>query len=81
MVHPDDLDRTVKLWRNCLATGKFFEIEHRFKRGYDGEYRWHLGRALPVRDNEDNIIKWFGNQTDIDDYKKPKPPFLKSRRI
>jgi two-component system, chemotaxis family, CheB/CheR fusion protein len=38
-------------------------------RGHDGEYRWFLGRAIPLRDDDGKILKWFGTCTDIHDQK------------
>ena len=69
-LHPDDLQQCREAWRQVLATGKALEVEYRFKRASDGVYRWHLGRALPVRDTNGNITKWFGTSTDIDDHKR-----------
>jgi two-component system, chemotaxis family, CheB/CheR fusion protein len=68
VLHPDDQQRAWKVWNHCLQTGDPYEIEYRFKR-YDGEYRWFLGRALPMRDEDGTIIKWFGTCTDIHDQK------------
>ena len=68
VLHPDDFSRSWKVWRECLETGRPYEIEYRFRR-YDGEYRWFLGRALPLRDEAGNITKWFGTCTDIHDQK------------
>lgn len=66
--HPDDLERTWQRWRHSLATGEPYEIEFRCRR-YDGQYRWFLTRALPLKDESGNIIKWFGTDTDIHDRK------------
>ena len=44
--------------------------EYRFKRARDGEYRWFLGRALPVKDAAGNVLRWFGTNTDIHEYKQ-----------
>jgi PAS domain S-box-containing protein len=66
--HPDDQERAWKLWRHSLATGEPYEIEYRCRR-FDGEYRWVLGRALPLRDASGSITKWFGTCTDIHDQK------------
>lgn len=66
--HPDDLERALKIWRHSLATGELYETEYRLRR-YDGQYRWFLGRALPLRDETGAIIKWFGTSTDIHDQK------------
>jgi PAS domain S-box-containing protein len=54
-------------WTHCINTGEPYEIEYRFKRASDGTYRWHLGRATPLKDSAGNIIKWFGICTDIDE--------------
>ncbi|MEG4280728.1 PAS domain S-box protein [Microcoleus sp. MON1_C1] len=66
-LHPDDVENSVESWKTSVETGKTYEVEYRFKRASDGAYRWHLGRALPVRDAEGKILKWFGTCTDIDD--------------
>ena len=65
---PDQLDRVVKVWQHSLETGAPYEIEYRLRRA-DGEFRWHLGRALPVRDARGAIVRWFGTNTDIHDAK------------
>ncbi|MEG4008162.1 PAS domain S-box protein [Microcoleus sp. Pol11C1] len=66
-LHPDDVEDAAETWKTSVETGKTYEVEYRFKRASDGAYRWHLGRALPVRDAEGKILKWFGTCTDIDD--------------
>ncbi|MEG4577116.1 PAS domain S-box protein [Microcoleus sp. N3A4] len=66
-LHPDDVEDSVERWNTSVQTGMTYEVEYRFKRASDGAYRWHLGRALPVRDAEGKILKWFGTCTDIDD--------------
>lgn len=67
VLHPDDVQNCLERWNNSVQTGGIYEVEYRFKRAADGAYRWHLGRALPVRDAAGKIIKWFGTCTDIDD--------------
>lgn len=69
MFHPDDQDRAWAVWRHSLATGEPYEIEYRL-RHHSGEYRWTLGRALPVRDDNGNIIRWVGTCTDIHEHKR-----------
>jgi PAS domain S-box-containing protein len=69
VVHPEDQQRAWEVWKKSLKTGEPYEIEYRFKR-YDGEYHWFLGRALPLRDDAGNILKWYGTCTDIDEQKK-----------
>ncbi|MGB3265518.1 MAG: PAS domain S-box protein [Microcoleus sp.] len=67
VLHPDDVENTLERWKTTVQTGGDYDVEYRFKRASDGAYRWHLGRAIPVRDAERKIIKWFGTCTDIDD--------------
>ncbi len=69
VLHPDDFGRCQKTWDDSIASGKPYEIEYRLRRASDGMYRWHLGRALPIRDLEGTIVRWFGTCTDIHDQK------------
>lgn len=62
--HPDDQERAWAVWRQSLESGAPYQIEYRL-RHYSGEYRWTLGRALPIRDAQDNIVRWIGTCTDI----------------
>jgi PAS domain S-box-containing protein len=66
VLHPDDLDQCVELWTKSVQTGADYEVRYRFKRASDGLYHWHLGRASAVRDQQEQIVKWFGTCTDID---------------
>ncbi len=67
--HPDDLQPTLDAWLRVLQTGADYKIEHRI-RGKDGAYRWFLTRGAAMRDDEGNVLKWFGTITDIDDQKR-----------
>ncbi|ROZ77132.1 PAS domain S-box protein [Ramlibacter sp. WS9] len=67
-VHPDDAGRYRAARRHSIATGEPFEQEVRLRR-HDGEYRWFLGRAVPLRDEQGNVLKWYGVHTDIHDRK------------
>src|SRR5213593_127089 len=69
VVHPDDLENLMNAWRHHLATAEPIEVEARLRR-FDGEYRWFLFRAIPVRDSQKNVIRWYGTNTDIDDRKQ-----------
>ncbi|HEY8549637.1 MAG TPA: PAS domain-containing protein [Vicinamibacterales bacterium] len=64
VLHPDDRAATFDAWSRALATGQPFRAEGRFRRA-DGEYRWHLSRALPVRNASGHIIRWIGTCTDV----------------
>ncbi len=69
VLHPDDLPNCLERRNRSFATGEAYEVEYRFRRAADGAYRWHLGRAIPIRDAEGRILRWFGTCTDIDDFK------------
>ncbi|MDB4881456.1 MAG: two-component sensor histidine kinase [Gemmatimonadetes bacterium] len=68
-LHPDDYERTMEAWAHSLQSGEPYSIEYRFRRAATGEFRWFIGRALPLRDERGRIIRWFGTCTDIDDAK------------
>ena len=69
-VHPDDLEQLMRKWRTSLTTGELFEDEIRFLHAADGQYRWFLARAVPLRDENGKILKWVGILTDIEDRKR-----------
>ncbi len=68
MFHPDDQERAWDVWRYSLTTGEPYQIEYRL-RHTSGNYRWVLGRALPIRDANGQITRWFGTCTDIHEQK------------
>ena len=68
-VHPEDVKRHAEKWRASVASGEPFENEARYRRA-DGEYRWFLVRAVPLRDGGGKIVKWYGTKTDIEDRKR-----------
>jgi PAS domain S-box-containing protein len=67
VVHPDDAPRSKSEWARTLAEGKIFDCEYRL-RGSDGNYRWFIGRNVPVE--EGPVIGWFGSATDIQELKQ-----------
>jgi PAS domain S-box-containing protein len=69
LFHPDDQPEAWKRWRHSLATGEPYEVEYRL-RHHTGVYRWTIGRALPVRDENGQIVRWIGTCTDINDAKR-----------
>jgi PAS domain S-box-containing protein len=77
-IHPDDLSRCLELWSRSVATGEPYEIEYRLRR-FDGTYRWHLARALPLRDDAGRVTKWFGSCIDIDDQKRAEEAERRAR--
>lgn len=68
-VHPDEQPELFERWKQCLITGETFEMLYRFRRAVDGQYRWFLGRAAPLRGPDGRIVKWFGLNADIHDQK------------
>jgi PAS domain S-box-containing protein len=68
ILHPDDAEKCLLAWYDSVRTGKPFVIEYRFKEKKGG-YRWFLGRAVPIRNSEGAIVKWFGTCTDIHEQK------------
>ncbi|HVV57081.1 MAG TPA: ATP-binding protein [Gaiellaceae bacterium] len=69
VLHPDDLPNALTRREQTLADGSVFEVECRF-RAADGTYRWHLGRAVPIRREDGTIDFWIGTATDIDERKR-----------
>jgi PAS domain S-box-containing protein len=68
-VHPDDVHGLVEYWQSALASGTGVDVEARLRR-FDGEYRWFLFRADPLRDESGAIVKWYGTNTDMHDWKQ-----------
>jgi two-component system, chemotaxis family, CheB/CheR fusion protein len=68
IVHPDDARASIERWQTAFGAGEAFDAEYRL-RGADGEYRWFLGRNVPLRTNG-AVLSWFGTATDIDDFKQ-----------
>ncbi|MGE3803947.1 MAG: PAS domain S-box protein, partial [Gemmataceae bacterium] len=68
-VHPDDRATSLKHWQESLRTGTPAEVEHRM-RSASGSYSWFLVRGVPVRDDSQRIVKWFGTCTNIDTHKR-----------
>ena len=69
VLHPEDLEPTIEAWTRSLKSGETYETEFRLKRGDDNSYRWHLARARPMYDESGSIIKWFGSNTDIEEFR------------
>jgi len=68
-IHPDDVAENVRVWQHSVDTGEPFQFEHRFRRT-DGEYRWHLSRAVAFRDDGGKVLMWVGSNTDIHEQKQ-----------
>jgi hypothetical protein len=68
-IHPEDFDRVLANWRAAVAAGTPIEHELRCRRS-DGTYHWFLYRALPLRDDGGNVVKWYGTLTNVDALKE-----------
>ncbi len=78
MFHPDDQERAWSTWRHSLESGEPYRIEYRL-RHHGGVYRWVLGRAQAVRDEDGRITRWFGTCTDIQDIVDAREVLARSR--
>lgn len=67
LLHPDDQTSYMDRWNKVLKSGDIFEIQCRLKHMPDGSYRWFLCRAVPLRNSQGEIVRWFGSCTDIED--------------
>ena len=79
VIHPDDAPGLVEYWQSHLASGAPVDTEARMRR-FDGEYRWFLFRANPLRDEAGNIVKWYGTNVDIEDRKRAGEALRASER-
>ncbi len=70
VIHPNDIEYCKQQWEHSVTTGQPHELSFRLRRGIDGEYLWHLSRAVAMRNKNDQIIKWFGTITNIDEQKR-----------
>jgi PAS domain S-box-containing protein len=75
--HPDDKKGMLVKWSTIRASGMPGELEARLRR-FDGEYRWFLFRAVPLRNEQGNIVKWYGSSTDIEDRKRAEEELRRS---
>lgn len=69
ILHPDDEKRARSTWRECLKTGNPYQIEFRLLDKY-GDYRWWMVRAIALKDDNGNIMKWYGSNVDISEHKE-----------
>jgi formate hydrogenlyase transcriptional activator len=78
-IHAEDLGKTMETWLRLIASEEPGEEEARLRR-FDGEYRWFLFRAVPVRDEWGKVIRWYGTSTDIEDRKRAEEKLRQDER-
>jgi PAS domain S-box-containing protein len=69
VIHPEDLEESMRIWKNAQQTETPCEIEYRLKRASDQTYRWHLIRSVPMKNDEGKITHWISSATDIHERK------------
>jgi PAS domain S-box-containing protein len=79
-IHPDDLPSLRAYWHSLLDAGLPSETEARL-RAHDGNYRWFLLRAIPLRDGHGEVVKWYGQSTDIDDRRRAEALLAGEKRL
>ena len=79
-IHPDDLEQHAAKWRAACASGEPFESESRH-RDVHGNYRWLLVRAVPLRNEQGEIRKWYGTAIDIEDRKRAEALLAGEKRL
>jgi PAS domain S-box-containing protein len=79
-IHPDDVETHLEKWRAAIARGEPFDNEARH-RSATGEYRWFLVQAVPLRDAQGKILKWYGALTDIEERKRAEQERERLRRL
>src|SRR5258708_26585882 len=77
--HPDDKKGMLVKWAAIWESGMPGGLEARLRR-FDGEYRWFLFQAVPLRDGSGNIVKWYGSSTDIEDRKRTEEALRESEQ-
>ncbi|MGI4760228.1 MAG: ATP-binding protein [Janthinobacterium lividum] len=78
--HHDDFPVAISHWQHCLATEQPLDLECRLL-NYRGEYRWMLGRALPSRNEQGEVIQWIGTYTDIHEHKLVQERVAQAQRL
>jgi len=77
MLHPGDVEATMRAWRNAVETGDLYQIEHRMLRA-DGIYRWHISRGILAHNEHGEAVKWFCTSTDIHELKQAQEALQRS---
>jgi PAS domain S-box-containing protein len=76
-LHPDDVEHLLTMWQGLLESGEPGEVSARIRR-FDGEYRWFIFQARPVRDNRGKVVTWYGTNADIEDRRRAEEELRRS---
>ncbi|WP_119680857.1 PAS domain S-box protein [Indioceanicola profundi] len=77
--HPDHLERATENYKKAIAAGEAWEDTFPL-RGRDGNFRWFLSRALPVRDRRGRVVRWLGTNTDVTEQRAAEARILEAER-
>ena len=80
VLHPDDTERTLAAWKECVRTGGTWDIEHRY-RGVDGQWHAVLARGVPIRDEQGQITCWAGINLDISKQKQAEEALVEQAKM
>ncbi|MCL6752401.1 response regulator, partial [Nostoc sp. CCCryo 231-06] len=80
LIHPEEREHTISVWTQAAQTGTSYEVEHRLRQA-DGTYCWHLTRALPMLNENSQIIRWYGTCTDISERKLAEAALQESEEL
>lgn len=80
LIHPEEREHTISVWTQAAQTGTSYEVEHRLRQA-DGTYCWHLTRALPMLNENSQIIRWYGTCTDISERKLAQAALQESEEL
>ena len=78
LVHPEDRDNLLRVWRDSQESGESYELDYRMRRA-DGAYRWFRGRGSPLRGQDGRVLRWYAVIADIDDEQRAREVLLKSQ--
>jgi PAS domain S-box-containing protein len=81
LLSEDDLQEFAQAWTRGLRAGQAFEIEHRLRQAGDAGFRLYLSRAVPIRDEYGELLKWIGTSTDIEDSRKAELAVLREQQL
>jgi PAS domain S-box-containing protein len=81
VLHPDDRQSTQEAWALACQSKSVFEVEHRLRRAADQSYRWHLVRAVPLKNRAGEVIEWLGTCTEIEEQKQAEKAVLEKEKL